>query len=231
MSNDTEQKFESRDPSSVEEEERCANMSLREIYADLLIGELPRCPECSKILQDRCISECDYCGFSFSYLEKILPVDGLPELRSVMDFSDMLSPESIALIEKQQQAICKTYPQFNLKVCLLPLQKGIKIQEMGLWMLNYCPIAEHEYEVDKMWTIYLLIDTLTKKCSITSGYQAEVFFSDDEAWKLVSLLNSRMRKGDYADAICSYYDELADVLDRSKYQDRMQFKRFKKNRK
>ena len=212
-------------------EEEVESMTLREAYVDRLIGEPPRCPECSKMLLDRNTEKCGYCGFSFRYLEKMLPKADLPLLKRVTDFSNVLDDSSVAKIVRCQDVLQKRYPQFSQKVCILPLQESVKVQQMGLWMLNCCPQEDEEQLEEKYWIVLILVDTVAMKSSVTLGYKAEVFFDDDSLWKLINQLNGRMRKGGVEEAVVKIYNEMLEMLDSAKSQDRMQFKKFKKSRK
>ena len=112
-------------------------------FSESLACEPPACPECNKVLADRDQSRCGYCGFHYGYLQKLFPAD-LPVLYEINDFANKLSNRETRSLEKSLKNIAKKYPQVIVKLCILPLQADIQIQQMALWMLNECPLPDGE---------------------------------------------------------------------------------------
>ncbi len=205
-----------------------ANLSMKERFASQLVGELPRCPECAKLLRKRTLSRCDYCGFSFSYLEKLLPTDQLPSLEAILDFSKRLESAEENRILEVISFIKKRYPQFIPKICLLPLQSNVQVHQMALWMINQCPPLEKEEQRDKEWYVLLLIDTAKNRCALAYGYEAEIFIPDETAWKLVSNLNRSLKKERIGEPIVDLLSEIVPLLDSTKRMLKRKYKNFKR---
>ncbi|MGJ8655906.1 MAG: TPM domain-containing protein [Akkermansiaceae bacterium] len=204
------------------------NLSKKELFASQLASDLPRCPECIRILKKRTLDRCDYCGFSFSYLEKLLPLDHLPTLEPVLDFSNRLDKSETERIKDSILFIKKRYPQFIPKVCLLPLQANVEVHQMAIWMVNQCPLADGEKQEDKEWYVLLLIDTSKNKVAITYGYQAEIFIPDEPSRTLVSEINRKLNKDNIGNDIANLLNELVTVLDTSKRMIKRKYKIFKR---
>jgi|GEM_PF-4112280 len=205
-----------------------ANLSNKEQFGSLLVGEPSRCPECSKLFKERTLARCDYCGFSYGYLEKLLPVDQLPPLEILLDYSNRLANNEKKRILEAITFIQKRYPQFIPKVCLLPLQPDVEVHQMALWMINQCPVVEGETKQDKEWYVLLLIDTSKSRCCLTYGYQAEIFIPDDSSEKLVSTLNQSLKKNSIGDPIIELLDDIVPILDSTKRMLKREYKRFKR---
>ena len=203
-------------------------LSKKELFANQLGGELPICPECSKILRNRSIEKCDYCGFSYRYLQKFLPTEHLPILTPVLDLSKKLTDTENRGILKVINYISKRYPQVSPKVCLIPLQADIKIHQMALWMLNQCPLAESETAENKHWQILLLIDTSNNISALSYGYHIEKFIPDESASKLISKLNRSLRKGDASSPVEELLQDILSILDTSKRTTKRLYRKFKK---
>ncbi len=217
------------DPTDIlTQEDLPVNLSKKERFGRLLVGELPRCPECLKLLRKRALERCDYCGFSFSYLEKLLPVKQLPPLETLLDFSKKLEDNEKERILEAISFIHKRYPQFIPKVCLLPLQSDAEVQQMALWMINKCPVIEGETEADKEWYVLLLIDTSAAKCALTYGYQAEIFIPDGSSSRLVSTLNRTLKKDRIGKDIEELLNGIVPILNSTKKTLKRKFKRFKR---
>ncbi len=203
-------------------------LSVKEKFTKALVGESPRCPECSKILRDREIQKCDYCGFDFSYLESHFPIDGLPTLLQLHDFSDSLLDFEMNDVASYQSLINSRYPQFSVKICILPLQKNVRLRQLSLWMLNQCPLPEDQSENDKKWTILIITNSVTLKSCIATGYNADVFLPDENSLKIVAQLNKSQRKGIHARGYLEALESILNTLDDSKHGVKARFKKFKK---
>lgn len=203
-------------------------LSLQDEFASALVSDLPRCPECHKLIKVRDIQKCDYCGFYFGYLAKIFPLEGLPALYQLHDFTETFSESEMDDIINSLNSIKKRYPQLCVKICLLPLQKDVQLHQMALWMLNSCPMPEDQSDKDRDWTILILTDSNTLQSSIASGYSAEVFIPAGNLMKIVTKLNSSLRHGLHYSAYLDALETMMKILDLSKDGVKAKFKQFKK---
>ena len=208
--------------------ELSANLSKKERFASQLVGELPRCPECAMLLKKRIPARCEYCGFSFGYLKKLFPLDQLPPLETLLDFSNKLESDEKKRILKAISFIQRRYPQIIPKVCLLPLQPNVQVHQMALWMINQCPLPEGEEKQDKEWYALLLIDTSNTRCCLAYGYQAEIFIPDESSFKLISTLNRSLKKDRIGDPIVELLNDIVPLLDSTKKMLKRKYKRFKR---
>lgn len=204
--------------------------TLEEKFASQLVGEMPRCPECSKILRRRHIDKCDYCGFHYGYLKTVFPTANLPMLESISDLGGVLSDGEKKGIQNYIKKIQSRYPQFHFNYFLLPLQTEVELQQMALWMLNQCPTNSPNETEQKRWTTLVLINTRTKKSAIATGYSAEAYLPDDSIWQTVSQLNDSMNGYSIDHAIHDSLDNLLSILDFSKKEVKTSLKKFKRRR-
>jgi len=203
-------------------------LSTKEKFAHQFAGELPSCPACSRLLRNRTIEKCDYCGFSFSYLTKLLPVNELPALENLLDFTNNLNDSEKTQIKSAMSFLSKRYPQIIPKLCLLPLQSDTEAQQMALWMINECPLPKGEKKQDKEWYVLLLIDTFKKQSSLAYGYKADIFISDESSLRLVSKLNRSLRKDEISKSIEELFLDIVPILDSTKKMVKRKYKRFKR---
>ena len=222
------QKIEANPPLLSQTTVPLKKLTRKEAFASQLAGELPRCPECSRLLRERTVSRCDYCGFSFSYLNKLLPEAQLPALEPILDFSKKLDKYEKKTIKKASSRLKKRYPQFILKVCLIPLQPEIEVRQMALWMVNQCPTLKNENETDRGWYVLLLIDTAKCRSALAYGYQADIFIPDESSWKIITKLNRSLKKQKLGSVIAEQILELLPVLETTKRMVKRKYKSFKR---
>lgn len=137
------------------------------------------CPSCHVKLEPDA-KWCGTCGFTG---EKSLEMFGEdpPPLLPFLDVADLFNSKEQKKIESAVAAFNKRFPQVNWRICAVTLDPDVNLSVFGFWLMNVCPLMPGETPEDREWTILLLIDGNSGRASVTTGYAAEVWLSD-ETW-------------------------------------------------
>lgn len=137
------------------------------------------CPACHAKL-DREAKWCEGCGFTGAKSMDMFG-DSPPPLLDILDVADLWDAKGQAMIEAEVKALGKRFPQVRWRICAVALDSGASLPLFGFWLMNASPLMPGESAEDREWTILLLIDSNSGRASVTSGYRAEVWLSD-EMW-------------------------------------------------
>ena len=137
------------------------------------------CPACgTKVKRD--VNWCGTCGFTGAKTIEMFG-ESPPPLAPLLDVADLWSEEEVENIESAISRIGKRYPQIRWRVCAVALGDDVSLPLFGFWLMNVCPLAEGESPEDRKWTVLLLLDSATLRASVTTGYDAEIWLTD-EMW-------------------------------------------------
>ncbi|MBC7980248.1 MAG: zinc ribbon domain-containing protein [Armatimonadetes bacterium] len=137
------------------------------------------CPSCQHKLE-REAKWCEKCGFTGARTLEMFG-DTPPPLLPILDVADVWSEKEQRNIKTSVAGIKKRYPQFHWRICAVALPPETGQPVFGFWLMNVCPLLAEESPEDREWTILLLIDTNNGRASVTAGYRAEVWLTD-EMW-------------------------------------------------
>jgi hypothetical protein len=151
------------------------------------------CPACRGKLE-RESPWCPACGFTGS---KTLDMfgDNPPPLLPLLDVADIWSAKDERLIKAAVARFNRRFPQIRWRICGVALGPGASLPLFGFWLLNASPLAEGETSGDRSWTVLLLVDAVTRRASVTAGYRAEVWLSDDAWEKALAESGSALSRG------------------------------------
>lgn len=135
------------------------------------------CPACKAKLE-RDAKWCPSCGFTGS---KTLDMfgDDPPPLLPILDVANIWDEKDQRAIKAAIARFNRRFPQIRWRICGVALGGEISLPLFGFWLLNASPLAAEETEKERSWTVLLLVDADTRRASITAGYRAEVWLSDD----------------------------------------------------
>jgi len=98
----------------------------------------------------------------------------------------------------------RRFPQVRWRICGAALGGQVSLPLFGFWLVNACPLMEGETEEDRGWTVLLLVDSETWNTSVTTGYRAEAWLSDDMWDKALAGTKKPLFRGKRALAVCHF---------------------------
>ncbi|MEK6231176.1 MAG: TPM domain-containing protein [Luteolibacter sp.] len=137
------------------------------------------CPACHAKLA-REAKWCEGCGFSGAKSMEMFG-DTPPPLLPILDVADLWDAKGQRKIEAEVKAFGKRFPQIRWRICAVALGSDVSLPLFGFWLMNASPLLPGESGEDREWTVLLLVDSDSGKTTVTTGYRAEVWLSD-EMW-------------------------------------------------
>jgi len=137
------------------------------------------CPSCHAKLE-REARWCESCGFTGARSLEMFG-DSPPPLLPLLDVADLWNEKQQRKIEAAVKIFNKRFPQINWRICAVALGPGVSLPMFGFWLMNVCPLMPDETAADREWTVLLLVNANSGQASVTTGYSAEVWLSD-EMW-------------------------------------------------
>jgi hypothetical protein len=138
------------------------------------------CPSCHVKL-DRDAKWCEACGFTGAKSMEMFG-DSPPPLLPILDVADLWDKKGQRAIEAEVKAFGKRFPQIRWRICAVSLGPEVSLPLFGFWLMNASPLLPGESDEDREWSILLLVDSNSGRASVTAGYQAEIWLSD-EMWQ------------------------------------------------
>lgn len=171
------------------------------------------CPACRAMLE-RDAKWCPACGFTGS---KTLDMfgDDPPPLLPILDVANIWSEKDQREIKAEIARFNVRYPQIRWRVCGVALGGEISLPLFGFWLLNASPLAAEETADDRSWTVLLIVDADTRRASVTAGYRAEVWLSDDMWEKALAETREPFRAGKPGMAISSFMKTTHVLFDKA----------------
>ncbi len=167
------------------------------------------CPACHVKL-DREAKWCASCGFTGAKSLEMFG-DSPPPLYPILDVADLWDDKAQARIANEVKIFGKRFPQVRWRICAVALDSPASLSLFGFWLMNVSPLMPGESEEDREWAILFLIDSITGRASVTSGYQAEVWLSD-EMWNTALAETSEPLRRGHADKAVALFLRKASEL-------------------
>ncbi|MDP0492104.1 MAG: TPM domain-containing protein [Verrucomicrobiota bacterium JB023] len=166
------------------------------------------CPSCGFILDDE-PTACPRCGFSGEVAVRKFRFDP-PELTAIIDAGQTLSADEKARLEKSLKRLGKRLPQVRFILCLVPLVPEIDLREFGFWLLNAGAMPEGDEA--KSFGILFLVDSKSKRLSVTVGYGLEPMVRDSEWEEICRSLRPHFLRERYAEGMEEFVEETGKLL-------------------
>ena len=171
------------------------------------------CPACRAHLKDH-PDWCPHCRFTGSDTMELFPGTP-PPLPPVLDAASVWKASDLRTITAARNKLHKRFPQFIWKICTVELDSTQSIDMFSFWMLNASPLADDETPEQRAWTVLLLIDTANGKATVTPGYTAEAWLSEEEWRRTVLSMPELWERGKTAAAVVKYFSTLHQLLDKA----------------
>lgn len=178
------------------------------------------CPACGGKL-DRESPYCPTCSFTGA---KTLDMfgDNPPPLLPLLDVADIWSVKDQRAIKIAVSRFNRRFPQIRWRICGVALGDEVSLPLFGFWLLNVSPLSEGETVDERSWTVLLVVDAQTRRASVTAGYRAEVWLSDDMWEKALAETKEPFRRGDQGLAITSFLKASHALFEKAWYRSRKQ---------
>jgi hypothetical protein len=160
------------------------------------------CPACFVKL-DRDANWCPTCGFTGSKSLDIFG-DSPPPLMPFLDVADIWNEKDQQKIKAAVNRFGKRFPQIRWRICAVALGREISMPLFGFWLMNVCPLMDGESAEDREWTVLLLVEANALRASVTTGYRAEVWLSDEMWDKALAETTDHFRRGNPGLAVAEF---------------------------
>jgi hypothetical protein len=185
----------------------------REYSARLLAVGSIFCPSCGGIMERESLN-CPICGFTGS---KTMDLFGTrpPMLQPVLDAAGVWSAQDQREIKRAVSRFNQRFPQIRWRICVVALGKEVSQPLFGFWLLNASPLAEGETEEDRTWTVLLIVDSEKQTASVTPGYRAEPWLSDDMWEGSLNETKVHFRNGKPGLAVAAFLDSARTFFEKA----------------
>ncbi|MGB0775210.1 MAG: TPM domain-containing protein [Akkermansiaceae bacterium] len=168
------------------------------------------CPSCFKKSRDAS-ERCSACGFdALQAVQKFQFTP--PTLDCVIDSAGLLDEKTIERITLTAQTLKAKFPQFGFYFCLVDMGNTVNLSEFAFWMMNACRLQDGQTEMDRAWSVLLVIDSVSGQVALTPGYAAEAFIEDSGWEAAIRDISPLLREAQYGDAILNYLTHAEKLL-------------------
>lgn len=181
------------------------------------------CP-CCRAKLEREAQWCPACGFTGAKTLEMFG-DNPPPLLPLLDVADLWNAKDQRLIKAAISRFNRRFPQIRWRICGVALGKEVHLPLFGFWLLNACPLANGETADDRSWTVLLLVDSDTLHASVTTGYRAEVWLSDDMWEKALEQTKHPFQAGNPGLAVSAFLKTSRSLLEKAWHRSRKQLLR------
>ena len=168
------------------------------------------CPSCNAHLTEH-PAWCAQCRFTGGDTMQMF-AGPPPPLPPILDAAGLWNERQLKAIASSRRKIEKRFPQFHWKICTVRLAPADNLNLFSFWMLNASPLASGESEQDRCRTILHLIDEATGNATITPGYLAEVWLSEEEWKTALASMQAHWSRGKTTHALAEFFTTSRDLL-------------------
>lgn len=133
----------------------------------------------------------------------------------VRDKAGLWDEKQQAAIRQARHVLRKRFPQIRFYVETVSLPAESSMPLYGFWRMNTAPLAKHETNDHRSWSVLLVIDAASSRASVTCGYRIGHWVGDKE-WQsaLESATGPWARKGSSA-AVIEFFKQSAVVIQKA----------------
>lgn len=170
------------------------------------------CPQCSSP-SSPVVMHCAACGFSAERLRRSLG-DQWVRLERITDAAHCLRLADHQRCEVQMDDFERLLPQAFFAVYLGILPAGLKVAELGFWLLNQGAFNTPHMQKRNDFGVVMVLDPAVRELSLTFGYAIESYFDEATQHCLLKNAAKHLRFQDYGAAIRQLIQGCQDVLQR-----------------
>ncbi|MEP6808956.1 MAG: TPM domain-containing protein [Chthoniobacterales bacterium] len=169
-----------------------------------------KCPACATLLPTP-VPRCPQCKLSLQRLD--LKFGLVPRhSRYLSDRSGALALPEMDALRKDLRLFEKKFPQILLSVLVTELPIGTKVNEYSFWMANRARFSSVEKTQNDNFDLLLVIDVVSKKAALVSGYGLEPYVSEEDLQDALQPTAAPLRAGKIADGIRACIEALTAIL-------------------
>jgi hypothetical protein len=101
-------------------------------------------------------------------------------LDPVRDAAGLWDEKQMATIRQARHKLRKRFPQIRFYVETVALPPDVSLPLYGFWRINTAPLAGHETNDHRSWSVLLAIDAASSRASVTCGYRIGHWVVDKE---------------------------------------------------
>lgn len=171
------------------------------------------CPACAGPLKPDS-KWCPTCEFTGGDTLQMFS-DSPPPLLPILDAAGIFDAADVRMIEAARDALHQRFPQFHWRICTVGLPLETSLPAFGFWLLNACPLLEHETAVERSWTVLLLLNADSGQVAAIPGYAAEPFLADTEWKSILATMAAPWQVGKPGEAVVNFFKSTRSHLDRA----------------
>lgn len=171
-----------------------------------------KCPQCSAPNAPK-VTHCASCGFSSERLRRSLG-DQWVRLERITDAAHCLRLEDYQRCEVEMDDFERLLPQAFFAVYLGMLPAGLRVAELGFWLLNQGAFNTPLVQKRNDFGIVLVLDPAVRELSLTFGYAIESYFDEVTQRRLLQRAAKQLKFQAYGAAIRGLIQDSLAVLER-----------------
>lgn len=158
-----------------------------------------KCPHCDSELasEAQCCSEC---GFN-SLISSSRHGDHWVRLDRLTDAAHCLSLRERGRLETFLDDFERRFPQVFLAVYFGVLPQGLRVSEVGFWLLNHAAFGTHDISKRNEFGIVLVIDPAAGMACFSLGYAIEVLTDKLDVDRALARMRTFLKRSHYGEGV------------------------------
>ena len=172
-----------------------------------------KCPHCFRPVDHEALT-CYSCGYSIADAEEIFGRNFV-RMNRLNDAAHCLRKTDRDEVEEVLEMLEFRFPQLLFCCYLGALDKKMKLNELGFWLLNHAEIAGADFARPNENAVLVLIDVNSKQAGISLGYFMETLLSEEEAYRALLASPPLLLNGSYGMALSGIFRRVGRSLSRA----------------
>lgn len=181
------------------------------------------CPSCLQRLSEP-VNRCPGCDFTGADTIAMFPLP-LPPLQMVFDAAGLWTDPELLKIKHRLEKFQRRFPQIHWSLYSLDAGEVTNLRLFAFWLLNASPLAEHESEEQRAWTILVVFNGASGKVTLAPGYGVEPWLSDDQWQRALISMSEAWNAGKRWRGLSRFFDVSEKLLQSAHARVRKQLRR------
>lgn len=170
-----------------------------------------KCPHCESNIFSPTSDKCDACGFD-SHVSCSRHGDHWVRLDRLTDAAHCLHLSERRKLEAQLDDFERRFPQVFFAVYFGVLPQGLKVSEVGFWLLNHAAFGTHDIAKRNEFGMVLVIDPAAGAACFSLGYAIEALGDKTGIAAVLVRMKKLLANSQYGDAVERAIRELDHCL-------------------
>lgn len=158
-----------------------------------------KCPQCDSQLSDRAAC-CSNCGFN-ALTSSARHGDHLVRLERLTDAAHCISLRDRRKLEARLDDFERRFPQVFLAVYFGVLPQGLRVAEVGFWLLNHAAFGTHDISKRNEFGIVIVVDPAASTACFSLGYAVEALADQIKPVDILERMRGSLTLSHYAGAV------------------------------